>query len=44
MKCLLVIAHPGRHSLNAALAETAAAALRENGHEVHVRDLYEATN
>ena len=40
MKCLLVIAHPRSGSLNATLAEAAAKALRDNGHEVVVRDLY----
>jgi NAD(P)H dehydrogenase (quinone) len=41
MKCLLVISHPLKDSLNAALAETAATALRESGHEVRIRNLYE---
>lgn len=41
MKCLLVICHPLKDSLNAALAQTAAAALREHGHELRIRNLYE---
>ncbi len=41
MKCLLVIAHPSPDSLNAALAETAAEALRKAGHDLTIRNLYE---
>lgn len=41
MKCLLVLAHPLANSLNATLAQAAAAALRDAGHEVKVRNLYE---
>lgn len=41
MKCLLVVSHPLKDSLTAALATVAATALRENGHEVHIRNLYE---
>lgn len=42
MKCLVVIAHPDRHSLCHTLAETAIAALREAGNEVLVEDLYQS--
>jgi NAD(P)H dehydrogenase (quinone) len=41
MKCLLVVCHPLKDSLNAALAETVARALRQAGHELCIRDLYE---
>jgi NAD(P)H dehydrogenase (quinone) len=41
MKISLILAHPNRKSFNHALAETAAAALKRNGHEVYFHDLYE---
>ncbi len=40
MKVLLVHAHPNPESLNRTLADAAAAALREGGHEVRFLDLY----
>src|SRR5690349_10482670 len=40
MKLLLILAHPVGDSFNAALAETARAALLANGHEVDWLDLY----
>ena len=40
MKILVVLAHPDPASFNAAIAQTAADALRENGHEVVLHDLY----
>ncbi len=41
MKVLVVLSHPRRESFNHAIAETAVAALRENGHDVQFHDLYE---
>ncbi|MGC3963527.1 MAG: NAD(P)H-dependent oxidoreductase [Rhodocyclaceae bacterium] len=41
MKCLVVIAHPLSDSLCHTLARTAAEALRSQGHEVQIEDLYE---
>lgn len=43
MKCLVVIAHPVTNSLCHSLARFAIAALKANGHEVIVEDLYEST-
>ncbi len=40
MKHLVVYAHPYAESFNHAILETAVKALRQNGHEVVVRDLY----
>ena len=37
---LVVLAHPNEASFNHAIAETAIAKLRENGHEVIFHDLY----
>jgi putative NADPH-quinone reductase len=42
MKALLVLSHPLDDSLNATLAGTAAACLRQMGHEVIERNLYKA--
>jgi putative NADPH-quinone reductase len=39
MEITIVLAHPSPGSFNHAIAETAAAALRENGHSVHLHDL-----
>ncbi|MDO3413262.1 NAD(P)H-dependent oxidoreductase [Saccharibacillus sp. CPCC 101409] len=41
MKHLIVYAHPNTESLNRAILDTTAAALKKQGHEVIVRDLYE---
>ena len=40
MKVLYVFAHPEPKSFNAAMKDTALAALKENGHEVKLSDLY----
>lgn len=40
MKHLIVYSHPYEKSFNHAICETYAQRLRENGHEVRVRDLY----
>ncbi|RPD41996.1 NAD(P)H-dependent oxidoreductase [Chitinophaga barathri] len=40
MKHLIIYAHPNAQSVNHHLKETAAAAIRNAGHEVEVRDLY----
>lgn len=40
MKHAVIVAHPGRTSLNAAIARTYAEAVGRLGHEVVVRDLY----
>ncbi len=40
MKVLLILGHPTKGSFNHAIAETAKAKLRENGHEVIYHDLY----
>lgn len=40
MKHLIVYAHPYSESLNHSILETTVNALKENGHEVVVRDLY----
>ncbi len=40
MKVLWVFAHPDQHSLNAALRDEGVEALRDDGHEVEVSDLY----
>ncbi|AIQ48487.1 NAD(P)H dehydrogenase [Paenibacillus sp. FSL R7-0273] len=40
MNHLIVYAHPHEGSFNHAILDTAVAALKEKGHEVHVRDLY----
>ena len=40
MKQAVILAHPAPDSLNAAIAEAYAAAAREHGHDVVVRDLY----
>ncbi|MBW7477125.1 NAD(P)H-dependent oxidoreductase [Paenibacillus oenotherae] len=40
MKHLVVYAHPSPESLNHAILETTVEALKNNGHEVTVRDLY----
>jgi len=40
VKALVVLAHPNADSFNHTLAATAAEALRANGHEVHLLDLY----
>lgn len=40
MKHLVVYAHPNPESLNHSILETAVHALKKNGHEVVVRDLY----
>lgn len=42
MKCLLVLAHPVDGSLNAALARAAADEITRAGHDLRVRNLYEA--
>jgi putative NADPH-quinone reductase len=39
-RVLVVLAHPNEKSFNHAIANTAAAKLRENGHEVVFHDLY----
>ena len=41
MKILLILAHPRPNSLNRAIAETAVAVLKTQGHEVVFRDLYQ---
>lgn len=41
MKVLYIFAHPEPKSFNAAMKDTALAALKENGHEVKLSDLYE---
>ncbi|TAJ73604.1 MAG: flavodoxin family protein [Phenylobacterium sp.] len=40
MKHAVILAHPARKSLNAAIARTYAEAVRQLGHEVVARDLY----
>lgn len=40
MQCLVIWAHPDPASYNAALCETAIAALRSQGHQVSLLDLY----
>ena len=40
MKVSVILAHPNTASFNHAIAETAVAALKENGHEVFFHDLY----
>jgi len=40
MKITIILAHPRKGSFNHAIAETAAAALRESGHTVTLHDLY----
>jgi len=41
MKISIILAHPRKGSFNLAIADTAAATLRETGHSVTVHDLYE---
>jgi NAD(P)H dehydrogenase (quinone) len=41
MKVLYIFAHPEPKSFNAAMKDTALAALKEKGHEVKLSDLYE---
>jgi NAD(P)H dehydrogenase (quinone) len=41
MKISVILAHPNKKSFNHAIAETAADALRQNGHELYFHDLYE---
>ena len=41
MKISVILAHPSKRSLNHAIATTAVAVLRQNGHEVYFHDLYE---
>jgi len=41
MNVLVIYAHPGRGSLNKAIADTAVQTLRNNGHEVMFHDLHE---
>jgi putative NADPH-quinone reductase len=41
MNIIVIVAHPSRQSFNRAIAETAAGALRNNGHHVIFHDLYE---
>ena len=41
MKISIILAHPRKGSFNHAIADTAAATLRETGHSVTVHDLYE---
>lgn len=41
MKTLIIYAHPNPKSFNHAIADVAVDALRAQGHEVRVRDLYE---
>jgi putative NADPH-quinone reductase len=40
MKASIILAHPHKGSFNHAIAETAAATLREMGFEIYYRDLY----
>ena len=40
LKVLVILAHPRRGSFNHAIAETAAAELRRNGHSVRFHDLH----
>ena len=40
MEILVLLAHPDPTSFNHAIAQRAQAALRANGHEVILRDLY----
>ena len=40
MKISVILAHPGERSFNHAIAEMAAATLREDGHSVTMHDLY----
>lgn len=40
MKHAVIVAHPSRRSLNAAIARTYASSVRKLGHEVLMRDLY----
>lgn len=40
MKVSVILAHPNTASFNHAVAETAVEALKENGHEVFIHDLY----
>ncbi len=42
MNCLVVYAHPNPESFNHAILETLTGALRAQGHEVRIRDLYTA--
>jgi len=41
MNVYVVLAHPGKHSLNHAIAQAAVDQLRRNGHRVWFHDLYE---
>ncbi len=41
MKVLVVLAHPGKESLNHAIADVCCNQLKENGHSVVFHDLYE---
>jgi len=41
MKTLLILAHPDKTSFNHAIADAAAGALQQNGHEIMFHDLYE---
>lgn len=40
MQVSVILAHPNRQSFNHAIAQTAIAQLRQNGHQVAFRDLY----
>ena len=40
MKVSVILAHPNKESFNHAIAETAMAALEQNGHEAVLHDLY----
>jgi len=40
MKISLILAHPDKKSFNHAIAETAAATLKQKGHELYYHDLY----
>ncbi len=41
MKLSVILGHPNKASLNHAIAATAVAMLKQNGHEVYFHDLYE---
>jgi NAD(P)H dehydrogenase (quinone) len=40
MPISIILAHPDRTSFNHAIAQTVAATLKQNGHQVHFHDLY----
>lgn len=40
MKHLIIYAHPNEASINSRLKETIVAAIKDNGHEIVIRDLY----